>query len=129
MTPDLKIYVKTWINKAENDLLTAQRLIEIEPIILDNACFNCQQAIEKFLKAFLAFKGQDIKRTHNVDFLIGECSLLDADFKSIDVKNIEDYAVRGRYPDNSIVPTIEETREYYKIAIEIKGVVLGKIKF
>ncbi|MFI5139251.1 MAG: HEPN domain-containing protein [Sphingobacteriales bacterium] len=47
MTPALKAYVESWLNKAEHDLITAQRLLEIEPIILDNACFHCQQAAEK----------------------------------------------------------------------------------
>ena len=85
-------------------------------------------AIEKHLKAFLVYKGQDIKKTHNVDFLLEECSILDNGFKDIDVKNIEDYAVKGRYPDNSLMPTIEETKEYFQIAIEIKNLVLSKIK-
>ena len=128
MTQDLKKYVNAWVQKAENDLLTAQRLIEIDPIILDNACFNCQQAMEKFLKAFLAFRSRDIKKTHNVDFLLEECSMLDNDFKGIDVKNIEDYAVKGRYPDDSIMPAIEEAKEYFQIAHEIKELVLKKIK-
>jgi HEPN domain-containing protein len=53
MTPALSAYIKTWIEKAEHDLMSAQRLLEIEPMILDNACFHCQQAVEKCLKAFL----------------------------------------------------------------------------
>ena len=47
MTPALKAYIGSWLDKAENDLMSAQRLLEIEPIILDNACFHCQQATEK----------------------------------------------------------------------------------
>jgi HEPN domain-containing protein len=45
MTPELTAYIKSWINKAEHDLMNAQRLLEIDPMILDNACFHCQQAI------------------------------------------------------------------------------------
>jgi HEPN domain-containing protein len=52
MTPALMAYVESWIYKAEHDLISAQRLLEIEPMILDNACFHCQQAMEKLLKAF-----------------------------------------------------------------------------
>jgi HEPN domain-containing protein len=69
MTPALKTYIEAWLNKAENDIISAQRLLEIEPLILDNACFHCQQAIEKCLKAFLAYHGRDIDRTHNIIFL------------------------------------------------------------
>ena len=47
MTPGLKTYIESWLNKAEHDILSAQRLLEIEPTILDNACFHCQQSVEK----------------------------------------------------------------------------------
>ncbi len=40
MTPALKSYIESLLNKAEHDLLSAQRLLEIEPMILDNACFD-----------------------------------------------------------------------------------------
>lgn len=56
MKQDLKAYIEGWLEKGNRDLLSAQRLIEIGPMILDNACFHCQQAIEKYLKAFLIFK-------------------------------------------------------------------------
>ncbi len=52
MTPSVKTYIEAWLTKANNDLRSAQRLIEIEPMILDTACFHCQQAVEKSLKAF-----------------------------------------------------------------------------
>ena len=63
MTPALRTYIGSWLNKAEHDLISAQRLLEIEPMILDNACFHCQQAIEKCLKAFLVYQGRDIMLT------------------------------------------------------------------
>jgi HEPN domain-containing protein len=47
MTPALKTYIESWMEKAGHDLMSAQRLIEIEPMILDNACFHCQQACFK----------------------------------------------------------------------------------
>ncbi|MQL51620.1 HEPN domain-containing protein [Desulfofundulus thermobenzoicus] len=53
---------KGWVLKAESDLATARRMLASEGPF-DTACFHCQQAIEKFLKAFLAFQGQQIPRT------------------------------------------------------------------
>ena len=41
MTPDLKEYINAWLQKAGNDIISAQRLLEIEPMILDSACFHC----------------------------------------------------------------------------------------
>lgn len=72
MTPALKSYILSWLEKAENDIISAQRLLEIEPFILDNACFHYQQTIEKSLKAFLIYHGRDFEKTHNILLLISE---------------------------------------------------------
>src|SRR5690349_23405216 len=105
MTPALRAYIESWLSKANHDLLSAQRLIEIEPMILDNACFHCQQAIEKYLKAFLIYHNCDIQRTHNVIFLLSECARFDPVFSEVDPLNINAYAVQGRYPDSNFMPT------------------------
>jgi HEPN domain-containing protein len=76
MTTELKVFVEEWLLKAERDIISAQRLLEIEPMILDNACFHCQQAVEKSLKAFLCYKEIEIVRTHDIYFLLGQCGLL-----------------------------------------------------
>jgi HEPN domain-containing protein len=52
MTPALMAYVESWVQKAEHDLISAQRLLEIEPMILDNACFHCQQCYRKIPESF-----------------------------------------------------------------------------
>jgi HEPN domain-containing protein len=104
MTPALLAYVNSWINKAEHDLISAQRLIEIEPMILDNACFHCQQAIEKLLKAFLIYRGQEVERTHNIIFLLSQCANFDPVFGTIDPLDINAYAVQGPYPDSNLMP-------------------------
>jgi len=129
MTPALKAYIESWLSKAGHDLLSAQRLLEIEPMILDNACFHCQQAIEKCLKAFLVYHGRDIERTHNIIFLLSECANFDSVFASIDPKNINAYAVQGRYPDSNLIPTIDEAKSYYLLAVQVKNLVAKRIVF
>lgn len=99
MTKPLEDHIRAWLAKADNDLLSAARLIEIEPIILDNAGFFCQQASEKYLKAFLAYKEHDFKKTHSLEYLLQKCSEFDDDFDSIDVKDLLAFAVQIRYPD------------------------------
>ncbi len=37
MTGALEEYINAWLLKAEHDILSAQRLLEIEPMILDTA--------------------------------------------------------------------------------------------
>lgn len=129
MTVALKTYIEAWLLKAEHDVLSAQRLLEIEPMILDNACFHCQQAIEKSLKAFLYYHGKDVVKTHDIDFLLGECSVLDSIFNTLDSLNINDYAVQARYPDTSLMPDIEDAKDYYRLAIHIKTLVTERIVF
>ena len=90
MSRELTEYIKSWLTIAEHDLLAAQTIIKYEPLVLDTACFHCQQAAEKYLKAFLLYHNKHIEKTHNVDFLIQECMLIDSDFIAIDVKNIND---------------------------------------
>lgn len=121
-------FIKQWLTKAEHDLLNAGLVIEHEPSILDTACFHCQQAAEKYLKAFLIYKEQESSKTHDVKFLLDECCKFDTDFKNIDVKNISIFAVRARYPDDSISPTLQETKEYFDIASKIQKLVQKKIK-
>jgi len=129
MNQALKTYIEAWLLKAEHDLLSAQRLLEIEPMILDNACFHCQQAIEKCLKGFLHYHSKDVIKTHDIDFLLGECSAIDPIFNTIDSLNINDYAVHARYPDTSLMPEIEEAKSYYRLALHIKSLVIERIVF
>lgn len=89
MRNELKNYIGNWLIKAEHDLQNAATVIEHNPMILDTACFHCQQAVEKYLKAFLIYKGVIVERTHNLFFLIDECGKQDADFLNIDIKNLK----------------------------------------
>lgn len=124
--PEIK-HLEQWLEKADHDLIAARLIIDIQPIVLDIACFHCQQAVEKYLKAFLIFKMQDFPKTHNLDMLLKNCFDLNAIFASIDLLNLEDFAVRGRYPHDFIMPTTEETEHFYQIALDVKTLVLKEI--
>lgn len=124
--PEVK-HLHQWVEKAEHDLIAAKLIIEHQPLILDIACFHCQQAVEKFLKTFLIFKKEEFPRTHNLDLLLQSCSRHNIAFELIDLKNLEDFAVRGRYPHDFITPNPVETKEFYEIALEVKILVLKEI--
>jgi HEPN domain-containing protein len=124
-----KAYIEAWLQKAESDLLSAQRLLEIEPMILDNACFHCQQAIEKSLKGYLCYKGEEVIKTHSITFLLSECAVFDPIFDSIDPLNLNAYAVRMRYPDDGVAPEVEEVKELYRLAVYVNTLVKEKILF
>jgi HEPN domain-containing protein len=120
-------YVNEWMRKSKNDILCAQRLIELEPIILDYACFHCQQAIEKSLKAYLFFNKVDVEKTHNIILLLEQCSQFDSVFNNIEADNINKFAVDSRYPDLSDLPELDEANKYYQLALEVYNLVKERI--
>ena len=83
--------------------------------------------VEKLLKAFLIANGKEIRKTHNIEFLLSECSDFDESFKEIDPLNLSDFGVEVRYPGDNYVPGEEEALDYKKLAIEIRRFTLGKI--
>ena len=129
MTPAIETYVRAWLNKADHDLITAQRVLEIEPMILDTACFHCQQAVEKYLKGFLAYHNKEIERTHDIIFLLSLCSKIDTAFSEVEPLNINAYAVQGRYPDDNLVPEATEAKSYYQLALDVRALVIERIIF
>ena len=128
MKQALKDYILAWYEKADHDLTSAQRLIEIAPPILDTACFHLQQSVEKDLKAFLVYHNVDIERTHNIDRLLKQCAAIDNEFAQIDSKDITSYAVDSRYPDHAEMPELSEAQYYYQLALDVKSLVRNKVK-
>lgn len=120
-------FIKQWISKANEDLLVVEKLTEFEIVANASVCFHCQQAVEKFLKAFLISNEIEIKKTHNIEYLLSECADIDLDFVEIDPKELSDFGVDARYPGDMYVPSSEETIEYKNIAFEMKELVEGKI--
>ena len=107
--------------------MVVDKLTEDEVIATSSACFHCQQAVEKFLKAYLIANGVEIKRTHNIEYLHSECADFDKDFTDIDPKELSDFGVDIRYPGDMFVPDKDETLEYKNLVFEIKDIVESKI--
>jgi HEPN domain-containing protein len=62
-------YPADWRAIAEKDWKRAQSLLGEDPEL---AGFCLQQAVEKFLKAFLLSKGWQLRRIHNLEALLDE---------------------------------------------------------
>jgi len=128
MNRELKAYIKNWMRKADHDFIAARKLITLEPLILDVVCFHCQQAVEKYLKAFLIYHRFDVPRTHDVDFLLEQCKQIDNRFDQISLNNLNDFAVEVRYPDQFLQPEMEEAECYLKIAKQVQTLVQAIIR-
>ncbi len=127
MNKSIVDFIKQWLFKANEDLLVVNKLTEFEIIATSSVCFHCQQAVEKFLKAYLIANGVEIKKTHNIEYLLSECADFDKDFADIDPKELSDFGVDARYPGDMYVPGKDETLEYKNLAFEIRNLVEMKI--
>lgn len=118
---------KEWFNIAQNDLSSAEFLQDMQPTPIEIICYHCQQSAEKYLKGFLAYKGEEIRRTHDLILLNKICRKHDEAFKSIeeDCILLTSYGVNIRYPF-----PMELNHSDMKIALEstskIKAFVLTK---
>jgi HEPN domain-containing protein len=126
MTEDEKKHLLEWFRKADHDLTSAHKLIE-DADILDNVCFHCQQAVEKYLKAYLIFKGEEVIKTHYLKHLQTECAKFDSDFNTFEFKDLTRYASDVRYPDDFTDPLPQEAQYYLETAENVKDLVRSKI--
>lgn len=94
---------REWIEKAEHDLLAAQRAA-LPPALLDITVFHCQQAMEKVLKGFLTWHDQPFRRTHNLMELLAQCRAIDAAFAELEgsAALLSPYAADHRYPGSAL---------------------------
>jgi len=117
-------YLRQWLLKANEDIDTLNVLVSTNPEKHASAiCFHAQQAVEKFLKAFLVHKNIDFPRTHDVDMLLSLCKPMNADAFDIELKELTEFGVDVRYPDDFFTPEAEQALEYGAIAMSVKEIV------
>ena len=123
-------YIENWLFRAREDVAVMNRLSDSRvEFYTSTICFHAQQAVEKYLKTFLIFHDVDFPRTHDVDFLLMECQKIDHINFNLDLKSLTEFGVSVRYPDDFYIPSINETKEYLEIALNVKIVVERSIPF
>ena len=121
--------VRKWGIKADHDFLTAQavRRNESEEILTDTICFHCQQTIEKYLKALLVWKEIDFKKTHDLVYLQTLCVPFAPALRDFNVRSLSRFGTDIRYPDDFIMPSIEETDYALGVADQIRGLIRNQL--
>jgi HEPN domain-containing protein len=128
MDEPLKIIVNQWLIKADNDLHTAEYGLTADEPITDTICFHCQQAVEKYLKMYLASQGNDPIVTHNISILVAKCADYDPAFNELQrLVFLTSYAVSLRYPDDFYMPEVEEAQEALTVARDAREFVVARI--
>ena len=116
-----------WFLKAESDLADARRTTaSVGPY--DTACFHAQQAVEKYLKGVLAWRGLEIPRTHDLEELQRLCVQLEPwpELGACDLTSLTSYAVELRY-DAEFWPPQPTAAEAVKLAEQVRGWVLARM--
>jgi len=120
---------RAWVAKADSDLLNITNNLAAASVPWDTVCFHAQQAAEKLLKAFLAWKGQDLLRTHDLIALLTQCVAIDPGLADLegDCRKLTYYAVGSRYPDTLYEPDADDGRRMVDAMHRIRVAVLSRL--
>jgi HEPN domain-containing protein len=120
--PEVIEVLRVWARKADHDLEAARRILaDDDGCPYDTACFHCQQAVEKYLKALLTLAGIPAPRTHDLDVL---ASLLPSEQRhslpSARMAALNTYAVEVRYADDWKDPGRSEAMAALELAQSVR---------
>jgi len=108
MPRDNSTYPDDWRQIAEKDLARVEKLLSIGDAGLAGFCL--QQAVEKFLKAFLLANGWRLKRIHDLESLLEDALAYDPSlepFREI-CAAVSGFYVAERYPLSAVSGFTEE---------------------
>lgn len=111
---------RSWLRKADSDLANAELCLAAGKS-LDTACFHCQQAAEKAIKAYLIAEGVEFPFIHDLKRLLEYCLATDAAFEALtaDALCLNPFAVMTRY-DDAFWPEAEEVQQAVDAARNIR---------
>jgi HEPN domain-containing protein len=118
---------KDWIKKASSDLKASKKLSDdIET--LDCAVYHTHQCAEKALKAFIILTHQAIPKTHDLGFLLTQCTKIDFELISIQEESraLNSYGVEARYPNDFF--RVDESTALHAIDMAEKILITVKSK-
>ena len=98
MPPEESSYPMDWLRIAERDLSRVDRCLRDDDP--EAAGFFLQQALEKFLKAFLLSRGWRLRRVHDLEVLLDDAVEYDPDVESFRpiCQQVTGYYLIERYP-------------------------------
>lgn len=122
---DVVSVVRDWIQKAENDLVTAVHTLKLRrKCPTDTVCYHAQQCVEKYVKALLTLLNIDFPRTHDLTILARRLPKevkLTSTLEELDL--MTEYAITSRYPGDYEVISLAEARKAVQIARQIRQAV------
>jgi len=108
-----------WFAKARSDLERVP--VRLEQGDWEDAAFHLQQALEKYLKGYLLSRGWELRRVHDLEFLLDETLIFDAEldrFRHL-CQEVTGYYLAERYPFLPEGPSREEIEANLERAKEL----------
>lgn len=104
-------------------------MLDLASPLLNSALFHCQQAVEKWLKAFLIWNGVAFPKVHDLHRIGAMRSAIEADLEAVisPVVDLTDFATVYRYPGAEILVGPEDAREWRDLAFRVRAAVLEKL--
>jgi HEPN domain-containing protein len=121
--------MRQWLSKAEEDLGAAEILISHKTSYLSAVGFHCQQAAEKFLKAWLTFNQIEFPKTHDLGALLDLVAPMDAPLADSlnEISLLNFYGVEIRYPGDMPDIEPEHAQEALELAKKVREAVLQSL--
>jgi len=122
--------VRQWLVRADDDLETAKFLSAPGRSFFSAICFHCQQAAEKYFKAFLTWQQIEFPKTHDLGLLLGLINSIDSSLAASlsEVTALSPYGVDIRYPGDILETTQEDAEEAIRLADRAKEAICLALK-
>lgn len=124
-----KILADGWFNKAHDDQLSCEDILNDRHGAPNTVCFLSQQLAEKCLKGFLVYQAKEFPKIHQLDRLIKLCGEIDTGFEEIkdEAEFLTGFYVTTRYPGDYPEFFWTDAEKAFKASCKIKEFVLAKI--
>ena len=123
--------IKEWIAKADEDFEFAKINLEEEKPFYAQICFHFQQAVEKYLKAYIITNGLAFRKVHDLPLLLKQCCRKDPAFKNFadDCEFLATFYIETRYPVHwPIQLSKNEADKAFRSAEDIRNFLKAKLR-
>jgi HEPN domain-containing protein len=126
----IRDFVQQWLQKADEDLAAAQILVRRRLRDYFTAAFHCQQATEKYLKAYLVRHQVEFRKTHDLGQLLNLVGRADPALAQELAASewLTPYGVEFRYPGDYLTVDRKTARDAVAEAQRVRLVILTRLE-